>query len=580
MKKKLFLGCGIPVIVVILLLTIGIKTILKPKPKPEQTETAAIGDVEIKVVEIGTIEPLKKTDIKSKVGGRVSRLLVDEGAIVKEGQQVAAIDPQEIDSQVAALRAQLAAAKARFSSANHNSDYQQSQTSTGIDQYEQNLKSAEARLRLASAEAKVQPELTRQNIDIASANLTSARSNLKALKDSFDLLKESTHPQAEVSAQTAYDQANAQLDNAERNLKRQNQLLIKGFVSQAVVDSASTDRDVASAHLRDVKQRLDRIKQTNAFEEANLKSQIASADGTVHQMESILAQAKSSVLPITKLNELESARAAVMQAKAQLAASRSGKTQNMMRKDEAQAAEADMKQIQNQLDVSLVQQRDTTLRASMNGMITKRYVEQGDLITSAISSFSSGSPVFQISDMETMLVKIEINEVDIAKVKPGLLAEITIDAARGVTFVGKVRKVAPAATISATSSSGSSSSSSSSSQSVIKFSVEVQVDHADPRLKPGLSAHCSIIVARKKNVLRIPVSCIQGDGEKATVQIVTKTQKDGQSVDVVTPKSVTVGLRGDDFAEVLSGLSAGDRLKPNAFTGPPRKTIEMRGGPD
>lgn len=576
MKKKLFLGCGIPTVIIVLLLTFGIRTLLKPKPKVELTETAAIGDVEVKVVEIGTIEPLKKTDIKSKVGGRVSRLLVDEGARVKEGQQVASIDPQEINSQVAALREQLAAAQARYSSANHNSDYQQSQTSTSIDQYVQNLKASAARLKLAEAEAAVQPELTRQNIDIAAANLESALSNLKAQKDTLELLVQSTHPQAVVSAQTAFDQASAQMDNSERNVRRQNQLLIKGFVSQSVVDSAVTDRDVAAAHLRDVKQRLDRIKQTNALEEANARSQAASSEGQVRQMEAALAQAKSSVLPATKRNELESARAAVMQAKAQLASSRSGKTQNMMRKDEALAAEADMKQIQNQLGVIMVQQRDTTLRASMNGMITKRYVEQGDLITSAISSFSSGSPVFQISDMETMLVKIEINEVDIAKVIPGLLAEITIDAARGVTFIGKVLKVSPAATISATAASGTPST----TQSVIKFSVQVKIDHADARLKPGLSAHCSIIVARKKNVLRIPVSCIQGEGVNASVQLVTKTKKDGQDVDLMTPRTVTVGLRGDDFVEVISGISSGDKLRPNPYTGPARKTIEMRGGPD
>lgn len=577
MKKKLFLGCGLPTIIVVLVLGFGIKALLKPKAKAEQTETAAIGDVEIKVVEIGTIEPLKKTDIKSKVGGRVTRLLVDEGAIVQEGQQLAAIDPQEIDSQVAALRSQLSAAQARLSSANHNSDYQQSQTSTGIDQYQQNMRAAEARLKLAEAEAKVQPEFTKQNIDIAAANLESAKSTLKAQRDSLDLMRQSTHPQAVVSAQAAYDQAKAQLENSERSLRRQNQLLAKGFVSQSVVDSAETERDVSSAHLRDVKQRLDRIIQTNTLEEDNLRSQIASAAGQERLMQASLAQAKSSVLPATKRNEVESARAALMQAKAQLESSRAGKTQNMMRHDEALAAEADMKQIQNQLDERLVQQRDTTLRASMNGMVTKRYVEQGDLITSAISSFSSGSPIFQISDMETMLVKIEINEVDIAKVKPGLLAEITIDAARGVEFIGKVRKVSPAATNAAIAAA--SNTSSSSTQSVIKFSVEVQVDHADPRLKPGLSAHCSIIVARKKNVLRIPVSCIQGEGEKVTVQIVSKIKKDGQEVDTATPHPISIGLRGDDFAEVISGLTAGKKLKQNPYKGPARKTIEMGEGP-
>ena len=56
--------------------------------------------MEIKVTETGTIEPLKKVEIKSKVAGRITRLLVDEGSRVNAGQVLAEIDPTEINSQV------------------------------------------------------------------------------------------------------------------------------------------------------------------------------------------------------------------------------------------------------------------------------------------------------------------------------------------------------------------------------------------------------------------------------------------------------------------------------------------------
>src|SRR5205085_3654961 len=101
-------------------------------------EVAQRGDVEIKVTETGTIEPLHKVEVKSKVGGRVSKLLVDAGARVRTGQILATIDPQEINSEVAALRAQLAGAQARLASALKNTTFQQAQTSASIDQYRQN----------------------------------------------------------------------------------------------------------------------------------------------------------------------------------------------------------------------------------------------------------------------------------------------------------------------------------------------------------------------------------------------------------------------------------------------------------
>ncbi|HZP80422.1 MAG TPA: efflux RND transporter periplasmic adaptor subunit [Chthonomonadaceae bacterium] len=578
MAKKLFIGCGLSFVLMALLVWVGVRALLKPKPKVERAETVQRGDVEIKVVETGTIEPLRKVEVKSKVGGRISRLFVDEGMRVRQGQILATIDPQEINSQVAALRAQLAGAQARLAAARKNATYQQDQTTTSIAQYEHNVEAALARLKQAEAEAEAQPRLTQQSIDIAQANLDAARASLRAQQESLNLMVQSTHPQAVVAAQSAYDQARVQADNDARNLQRQQQLFANGFVSQQAVDAALTQAQVSEAHMREVKARLDRMKRTNDLEAANARAQVASAQGQVRQMQAALAQARTSVLNTTRRQELESARAAYAQARAQLAAARTGRTQDLMRRDDIAAAASEVQQIQNQLNERLVNQRDTTLVAAMTGLVTKRYVEQGELITSAISSFSSGTPVFQIADLSTMLVKININEVDIAKLRRGLLTEVSIDASRGATFTGRVRKVAPAA-MSAAASSDSSSANTANTQTVIRFPVEIQIDRADSRLKPGMSARCAVIVARRRNVLRVPTNCVQGEGATATVQVVTETTQNGEKVETTTPRQVTIGLRGDDFVEIVSGLKEGEKVRPAPYTGPPRKTIEMRGGP-
>lgn len=571
MLKKILLGCGLPLLLVSLLTAYAVRTLLKQTPKPERTETAQRGTVEIKVVETGQIEPLRKVELKSKAGGRILRLFVEEGAVVRQGQIMATIDPQEVNSQVAALRAQLTAAQARLLSARTNIGFSKATTASNIDQYTHNLAAAKARLESAQADAGVQPTLTQQSIDIAQANLDAARAQLKAQQDSLSLMIESTHPNAVVSAQATYDQAKANYANSRNNLQRQKQLNSKGFVSEQVVDSAQTDADVANSRVTDTKARLDRLPQTNALEEANSRSQIASAQSQVRQMEAALAQAKSAILPATKQHDFDSARAAYAQAQAQLQQARASKSQDAMRGSDALASAAEVQQIQQQLNERLVGQQDTTLYAPMTGVVTRRYAEVGDLIASAIASFSSGTPVYQIAETAVMLVKLNVNEVDIGKIKVGLPAEVTIDAAQGAKYAGHVRKVAPAALADTTGST----------QSVTRFSIEIQLDPTRTKtlkqapLHPGMSARCAIIVARRTGALRLPVNCVQGTGAKGVVQIVTSAAKDGQPTETIVKRDVVVGLRGDDFVEILSGMREGEKVRPNPYSGPPRKEIDI-----
>jgi RND family efflux transporter MFP subunit len=341
-------------------------------------------------------------------------------------------------------------------------------------------------------------------------------------------------------------------------------------VARQVVDQAQTDYDVALAHQREVQQKRDLQARTNALEESNLRSQIQGAKSAVMQQEAALSQAEASVLPATRLQDLAAARAAVAQAKAQLTGARAGKTQDQIRKDEVTAAEAEVEQLRNQLAQLQVQQNDTTLYAPMVGVITKKYSEVGELITSAIASFGSGTPIYQVADLSTMLIKINVNEVDVAKLKAGLLTEVTIDSSRGAVFLGKIRRVAPSAagdsaTAAATASAGG----------VIRFPVQIQIDQADPRLKPGMSARCAMIVARRKGVLRLPVNCVKTENNKSTVLIVTDTIVDGHKAEKTTPRDVQVGLKGDDYIEVISGVNEGERVRPNPYSGPPRKAIDL-----
>lgn len=560
MRAKLVVGCLVPVLVVGGLGYWGYKRLTAKPPKLERLAVVDRGVVEVKVVETGTIEPLKKVEIKSKVAGRLAKLYVDEGDRVVKGQVLAEIDPTEINSQVEQIRAQVYGARARLAQALKNVSYQKEQTDSLIRQAQEAVASAEARLRSAETERASQPAIVSSDVRQAEASLESAQKNL-------DLLKKTTQPQALVQVQAGLDEAKAAYEQAERHLERQRSLLKKGFVSQQAVDAAVSEQAAAASRLAQAKKRMELLEEQQRME-------VAEAEARVAQARAALDRAKTSERLIrVRDDDVQAAKAVLEQARAQLRAALSGRRQDKMREDDVAQARSAVTQVENQLREVLVRQHDTRLVATMSGVVTKRYVEQGELITSGVSTFSSGTPVLQVADLSRMLIKASVNEVDVQKVRIGLPVEITVDGARGVVFTGRVQKVAP-------SSIGVEGSAAlqRGEGAVVRFAVEVEVHHPTEALRPGMSARCSIIVARKQNVLRLPTDAVEGNGTGASVQVATETSKDGKKTVRFERKTIVAGLRGDNFVEILSGLEPGQKVKAGIFTGPKRKGVQLEFG--
>ena len=77
--------------------------------------------------------------------------------------------------------------------------------------------------------------------------------------------------------------------------------------------------------------------------------------------------------------------------------------------------------------------------APMSGVVITKGVELGETVTSGVSSFNAGTVLFTVADLSTLLIKVNLNEVDIAKVKVGQPVRITLDAYPQKTFTGRVR---------------------------------------------------------------------------------------------------------------------------------------------
>ncbi len=559
MKRRLILGCLVPLLALGGLGWWGYMRIFTKKPAPIRFARVDRGDVDIRVVETGAIEPLKKVEIKSKVAGRLARLYVKEGDRVVAGQVLAGIDPTEINSQVDQIRAQVEGARARLAQAMKGVDYQRIQTQTSIAQAREAVKSAEARLRSAQKERDTQPEIVNSDVRQAEAALASAQQSL-------ELLKTATHPQGMVQARTGLTEAQAAADVAERNLARQRSLLQRGFASQIAVDAAATEHAAALARLAQARKRVELVEEQQRMEVAEAQARVDSAKASLAR-----ARTGSSLLAVQD-ESVRSAQAALDQARAQLKAALAGVEQDRMREDDVAQARSAVTQIENQLREFEVRQHDTKLVATMSGVVSKRYVEQGELITSGVSTFSTGTPVLQVADLSRMLVKATINEVDVHKVRKDLPVEITIDGARGVMFRGFVRQVSPSAIGPGEAAGGPPRPD---GGAVIRFSVEIEVARPDARLRPGMSARCTIVVERRRNVLRLPSDAVEGEGKSASVQFAIEGKKDAKPTVRYEKRSIVAGLRGDSFTEIVSGLKVGDKVKPGVFKGPKRKAIDL-----
>ncbi len=544
----------------------GVRLGSKP-PAPGRAETVTRGDIEIRVVETGTLEPLRKVEVKSKVSGRLAHLLVREGTSVRVGQLLVEIDPTEINSQVEQIRAQLAGARARLAQSEKAVLLQEDETTSRIREAEQSLASAEARLAVAEAEREAQPALTSGEIAQAEATMRTAQENL-------NLLVASAHPQALVQAESALQEAATSERTSGLNYQRQRRLYGLGFASRREQEAAETEYAGARARLEQARARRRVIEEQNRLELVNAQNRVSEARAALDR-----AHAGTAQVGIRR-QQAVAARAAVEQSRAQIGLARTGRRQARMRDDAAAEARAAVSQLDQQLQEVQVRQQDTRLAATMSGTVTRRYMEEGELITSGVGNFSSGTPVLQIADLSKMLVKISVNEVDVSRIRQGLPVEIELDGARGERFGGVVSRVAPAAAGSATGSDGSSGGGNNAGATggVVRFAVEVLVEQPDARMKPGMSARCAIILDRRRATLRLPLSCVDGRSDTAVVQVVRATRREGKPGEEEQPREIRVGLRGETHVEVLSGLREGERVRVPAFQGPKRQAMDVEFG--
>lgn len=184
---------------------------------------------------------------------------------------------------------------------------------------------------------------------------------------------------------------------------------------------------------------------------------------------------------------------------------------------------------------------DTEIRAPVTGTVIEKPVEKGQVISSPTQDFGGGTPLLTMADLSAVQIRALIDETDIGKVKPGMLARVTVAAYPNQPFSGEVLKIEPQAVVE---------------QNVTMFAVLVSIQNPEGLLMPGMNAEVDVSIARRENVLTIPVMAL-------------RTERD---VDA------TAGILGISASDIRSQINAGgtkaETTQPDEKKG---ATISMMG---
>ncbi|HEX6939190.1 MAG TPA: efflux RND transporter periplasmic adaptor subunit [Longimicrobiales bacterium] len=186
------------------------------------------------------------------------------------------------------------------------------------------------------------------------------------------------------------------------------------------------------------------------------------------------------------------------------------------------AARAQLEQLRTRVDYA-------TIDAPASGIIIEKHVEAGDIV-------SAQTRLFALADIDTMVVRVQVSELDVVELRTGAPVDITLDAYPDRAFDGRIRRIFPAA-----------------DPTTRLVPVEVALGRkAADFARPGFLARVRFALSAREGARLVPASAIVGDAGSPAVFIV----RDGRAF----RRTVETGLTSEGRVEIVAGLDPGERV--------------------
>jgi HlyD family secretion protein len=310
----------------------------------------------------------------------------------------------------------------------------------------------------------------------------------------------------------------------------------------------------AEATVRASQARLANARESFAIAEESLKTDRQRADAALTAAQARLRDARAKAdrtrelqgKKLASLEEAETAETAAAQAAADAenAATRIEELKSQARtleqaRQQIRIAESQVDNDQVSLDLARQRLTETRVVSPVDGVVTQRAVQIGQIISSGISNVGGGTTALVVSDLSRIFVLAAVDESDIGQVRPGQRVKVSVDAHRNREFAGEVVRIAPRGV---------------NVSNVVTFEVKIEVTASDKELlRPEMTANVEILIDERADALLAPADALfrRGGRTWATVQ-----GADGARSD----REVAVGISDGRRTEILSGLAPGDTV--------------------
>lgn len=512
--KKIFSRKYLTYAIVLAAVVLIVWAVRGRKPAALETVTVKRATIVQTVDVTGQLKPSENLNLSFETSGRVAKVLVDVGSKVRIGETLATLSAGETYANLKQAEANLLTQQARLD------EILRGTRPENIAISETDLKKSEQDLTNLYAGASDSINSAYSNADDA---VRKQLDNLFTDDETINprLVFQVSDSQTKINAESSRQSASKELND---------------WKDQISSLGSSLSASATDAVLPQSLNHLSKIRSFLNYVADALTSQFNVDSSTLISYRANLNTARSEVnSAISSLNDLTQNIAAqkitVEKAKNQLALQQAGSTPEQISAQRAQVAQAEAAVESAQVSVG-----KTILRSPINGTITKRNVDPGEIV-SVVPGITS-NPILSAISEDKLEIEANVPEVDIGKVQIGNPVDITFDAFPGEKFTAQVTFIDPAETIV---------------DGVTNFRVKSALSKNDSRLKSGLTANLSIQTLRKENVLALPQYALK---ETDTGIFVSKMEN-GKSKDT----QVKTGVKGEDgMVEIVSGVSEGETV--------------------
>lgn len=182
----------------------------------------------------------------------------------------------------------------------------------------------------------------------------------------------------------------------------------------------------------------------------------------------------------------------------------------------------------------------TKVIAPGDGTVLTVPVVEGQVVIPA-ASVNSGTTLMTIANLTRLIVETHVNQVDVAKLALKQEVKLMAESIKDEEMGAVISFIAPVATVK---------------NSVKGFTTQAIIDRPSKRLRPGMTVQMTIPIGHAEDAVSVPIGAVfKGDGNSRVVYV--------QNGDKTERRAVKIGISNMDFAEILNGISVGEKILLN-----------------